>query len=89
VKSTKLKLLFIINPGSGNGEVNFKQEIATFFESRTEEIELYELPKSCNIKKLKAEISKSKADRVVAVGGDGIHRLALFQQDRPMGWQKS
>jgi diacylglycerol kinase (ATP) len=88
VKSTKLKLLFIINPGSGNGEVNFKQEIATFFESRTEEIELYELPKSCNIKKLKAEISKSKADRVVAVGGDGTLKLVaecLLETDTPIG----
>ena len=88
MKSTTLKLLFIVNPTSGNKKVNFKQEIAQFFQARAEEIQLYELPKSCAIEELKNVIEKAKADRVIAVGGDGTLKLVaecLLQTDTPIG----
>ncbi|MDQ7948617.1 MAG: diacylglycerol kinase family protein [Pedobacter sp.] len=70
-----LKLLFIVNPGSGTSEIDYLQEIKSFFEPREEEAEIYELPEHCALKEVKAVIEKSKADRVIAVGGDGTLKL--------------
>ena len=69
------KLLFIVNPASGNGEVNYAAEITTFFKNRPEEFEIYELPSNCSLEKLKATIKKSNSKRVIAVGGDGTLKL--------------
>ncbi|TCD12728.1 YegS/Rv2252/BmrU family lipid kinase [Pedobacter frigidisoli] len=83
-----MKLLFIINPGSGSHDINLKEVISTHFESKEIEIELYELPDDCSLDKIKAEISKSKADRVVAVGGDGTLKLVaecLLNTETPIG----
>lgn len=88
MKPKTLKLLFIVNPGSGNNEVDFKQEIQTFFQSKKEEVEIYELPKNCSKEKLKSSIKKSAADRVIAVGGDGTLKLVaecLLGSDTPIG----
>lgn len=82
------KLLFIINPGSGPKDINYKQEIESFFESKKTDIEVYELPKNCSIAKLKAAITKAQADRVIAVGGDGTLKLVaecLLESDTPIG----
>lgn len=75
MKSKLQKLLFIVNPGSGNGEVNYSEEIKTFFKKRAEDIEIYQLPADCSIEKLKVAIKKANADRVIAVGGDGTLKL--------------
>lgn len=75
MKSIKKKLFFVINPGAGNGKVNYAEEIIAFFNNRAEEIEIYELPANCSLKKLKTAIGKSKAHRVIAVGGDGTLKL--------------
>lgn len=88
MKSKPQKLLFIVNPGSGNGEVNYTLEIKTFFKKRTEEIEVYELPSDCSLDKLKAAITKAEADRVIAVGGDGTLKLVaecLLNTETPIG----
>lgn len=88
MKTKASKILFIINPGSGNKDVNYQKEIETFFQSKDEELEIYELPKDCAIKKIKATIEKSKADRVVAVGGDGTLKLVaecLLETKIPIG----
>lgn len=82
------KILFIINPGSGHGTTDFSEAIAGFFKDSTTKAELYELPKNCAIKELKAVIAKAKADRVVAVGGDGTLKLVatcLLGSDTPIG----
>lgn len=82
------KILFIINPGSGHGTIDFSEAISSFFEDRTEQAELYELPKSCSIEELKKIIAKAKADRVAAVGGDGTLKLVatcLLGSDTPIG----
>jgi len=88
VKSKPQKVLFIINPGSGNKDVNYSKEIEDFFISREEEIEIYQLPNNCSLDKIKSAITKSKADRVVAVGGDGTLKLVaecLLGTDTPIG----
>lgn len=82
------KLLYIVNPGSGKGEVNYQQEIEDFFKSRSEQFEIYELPKDCSKEKLREAIDKSAANRVIAVGGDGTLKLVaecLLETDTPVG----
>lgn len=88
MKPKALKILFVVNPVSGSHTIDFKTEIKTFFKSKEEELELFELPKNCSIEILKAAIYKSKADRVIAVGGDGTLKLVaecLLNSDTPIG----
>ena len=74
-ESVQMKLLFIINPGSGSDDTNFNQIIPDFFNGLPHSFEIYELPKNCSMEQIQRTISKSKADRVVAVGGDGTLKL--------------
>jgi len=88
VKSKAQKLLFIVNPGSGSNEINYSSEIQNFFESKQEVVEIYELPDDCSLDKLQVAIKKAKADRVIAVGGDGTLKLVaacLLNTDIPIG----
>ncbi|MBO9676124.1 MAG: YegS/Rv2252/BmrU family lipid kinase [Sphingobacteriaceae bacterium] len=83
-----MKLLFIINPGSGNHDISLKEVISAHFDAKKIEIDLFELPKNCSLDKIKAKISSSKADRVVAVGGDGTLKLVaecLLNTGIPVG----
>ena len=70
-----MKLLFIVNPVSGSDDTDFKSLIEDFFRDTAETAEIYELQKDCDLEQIKEAISKSKADRVVAVGGDGTLKL--------------
>jgi diacylglycerol kinase (ATP) len=70
-----IKLLFIVNPGSGSDDTDFESLITDFFRSGKHTVEIYNLPKDCSKDKIKAKISESKADRVIAVGGDGTLKL--------------
>lgn len=82
------KLLFIVNPGSGNNDIDLKKEINTFFKSKAEEIEIYELPKDCEIERVKDAIDKANATAVIAVGGDGTLKLVaecLLKSTTPIG----
>jgi len=83
-----MKLLFIINPGSGSHDLNLKEVISSHFSSKDVLIELFELPKDCSLEKIKEKIDKEKADRVVAVGGDGTLKLVaecLLNTNIPIG----
>jgi len=83
-----LKLLFIINPGSGAKDFNFKDHIAGYFKGSTHDVHYYELPEQCDTAELRKTIEDAKADRVVAVGGDGTLKLvaeALLQKETPIG----
>jgi diacylglycerol kinase (ATP) len=87
-KTSGVKLLFIVNPGSGNGEINFTEVITSYFDDKPNDFEIYTLSTSCTIDKIKTTIKKSKADRVIAVGGDGTLKLVaecLLETDLPMG----
>lgn len=70
-----IKLLFIVNPGSGSDDTDYEKEINAFFEASAHDAEVYLLPKNCSTDKIREAIEKSKADRVIAVGGDGTLKL--------------
>lgn len=83
-----MKLLFIINPGSGSHNINLKEVISTHFEQKEIETDLFELPEDCSLDKIKNKISSSKADKVIAVGGDGTLKLVaecLLNSEIPIG----
>jgi diacylglycerol kinase (ATP) len=83
-----LKLLFIVNPGSGSNDTDFKTVISGFFEGQEHQFEIYELPDECSKNEISVMIKKSKADRVIAVGGDGTLKLvaeALKGTKTPIG----
>ena len=70
-----INFLFIINPGSGAGGVDWSKEIDIFFSALSFKIEKYALPHNCNVKILKDKITATHPDKVVAVGGDGTVKL--------------
>lgn len=87
-KKKKKKLFFIINPTSGAANLDLAMLITNYFEKRPEEIELFKLPKNCSLAKIKAAADKAKADKVIAVGGDGTLKLVaecLLNTDLPIG----
>lgn len=88
MKAKTQKILFIVNPGSGNKDVDYKKEIKAFFKSKDEELDIYQLPENCSLAKIKSAIEKSAADRVIAVGGDGTLKLVaecLLETKMPIG----
>jgi YegS/Rv2252/BmrU family lipid kinase len=87
-RTSNLKLLFIVNPGSGSGQINFTEVIGDYFADREEDFEIYELPENCAISQIKKAIETAKADRVIAVGGDGTLILVcecVLQTVTPIG----
>lgn len=72
---TPIKLLFIINPGSGNTKTDWKKEIQDYFKQSPLTVELFELPQPCDTGKLKDIVRKQRPDKVIAVGGDGTLKL--------------
>ena len=70
-----LKLLFIINPGSGNKTTDWSSEIDGFFTDLPHSVEKFFLTQGCDADSLKDRVSAAKPDRVVAVGGDGTVKL--------------
>jgi len=83
-----MKLLFIINPGSGSHNINLKEVISEHFAEKETEVELFELPEDCALDKIKDRISESQANRVIAVGGDGTLKLVaecLLNSETPIG----
>jgi diacylglycerol kinase (ATP) len=82
------KILFIINPGSGNSIVHWPDEIEIFFRNKPEATEQYLLTRDCNINTIKEKIDLEKPQLVVAVGGDGTVKLVaecLLNTDIIMG----
>jgi len=84
-----LKLLFIINPKSGNNTTDWHQQIQNYFKSSNNyHIELFDLPNPCDPEKVKQKIHEYQPQRVIAVGGDGTVKLAaqcLKETDTPLG----
>jgi diacylglycerol kinase (ATP) len=76
MKDNKSRLFFIVNPGSGNSTINWKDEIENYYRNSNYAIFIYELPKNCKAQDIKAEIKKFDANTVIAAGGDGTVKLA-------------
>ncbi len=74
-ETQNLKLLFIINPGSGKNGKDWHTIIKAYFKPLPHTIELFDLPEPCVPKKVKEKIDGYKPQRVVAVGGDGTIKL--------------
>ena len=70
-----LKLLFVINPGSGSNSINWTAEISNYFASLSHTIAFYYLTKNGNISTIKEQIKTFSPNYVVAVGGDGTIKL--------------
>ncbi len=87
-QENKLKLLFILNPNSGNSKTDWSAEITNYFASSNHTIELYDLPKNCNLQTLHDKIKLFAPQQVIAVGGDGTIRLVaecLLQKNIILG----
>lgn len=69
------KILFVINPGSGKNNTDWKKEITTYFDNKDDILDFYELEKPPECEKLKKYLSLSDAHKIVAVGGDGTVTL--------------
>lgn len=66
------KILFVINPGSGDSAGTQWQDIIhKYFTGKDAEPDYFILPKKPDVKALKAYINNSLPSKVVAVGGDG------------------
>lgn len=86
--SAKLKLLFIVNPGSGNNKTNWPEEIERHFKSLQHSIEVFVLPNPCEPLILKQKIDDYQPHVAVAVGGDGTVKLVaecLLQTNITLG----
>jgi diacylglycerol kinase (ATP) len=70
-----LKILFIINPISGNSITDWSVEIANYFSTLNHTIQLYILTKTCSVQTIKDKIDLFKPHQVVAVGGDGTVKM--------------
>lgn len=83
-----MKVLFIVNPGSGSRDSDYSKDITEFFKDKPHNAEVYELPRQCDPAELKNKISTSNATRVIAVGGDGTVKLvaeAVLNTEITMG----
>jgi diacylglycerol kinase (ATP) len=71
-----IKLLFIINPGSGSNKNDWGKIFPDFFKDKPScNIELFELPRDSDQSVIRKKIDAAQADIVVAVGGDGTVKL--------------
>ena len=87
-ESNSLKLLFVINAGSGNNTIDWAVEIANYFATTNHTIELYRLTKNCHVQAIKEKIALFSPQQVIAVGGDGTIKLVaecLIETNIPLG----
>lgn len=82
------KLLFIINPGSGNNDTEWTPLIKKYFLETGHIIDFFNLTKDCDQEKIKDKIADFLPDQVIAVGGDGTVKFVaecLLQKNIPFG----
>ncbi len=83
-----LKLLFVINPGSGNNSTDWAAVITNYFEPLHHTIALHFLEKGCNPQTIEDKIKSFAPQQVIAVGGDGTVKLVadcLLQKNIALG----
>ncbi len=85
---TSLKLLFVINPASGNKKLNYETEIKKYMAVHDYYVEYFIMPQQCQPDIIKKKIDNYQPDRVVACGGDGTIKLvaeSLLGTNTPLG----
>ncbi|RYY54103.1 MAG: diacylglycerol kinase family lipid kinase [Chitinophagaceae bacterium] len=83
-----MKLLFIVNPGSGSNSTDYAAEIESYFTGHDQQPEVFRLPEGFDPADIRNKIDTSNATVVVAVGGDGTIKLVaecLLGTDRALG----
>lgn len=70
-----LRLLFVINPSSGNKNINWSGEIDLFFDTTVHTVEKYVLEKKILKENILEKIKAFRPDRVIVAGGDGTVKL--------------
>ena len=73
---SQLKLLFIINPHSGNNKIDSKKVIIQYLQKFNHILEWIILDEHIDKVIIKKKVVEFQPDRVVAVGGDGTIKLA-------------
>lgn len=74
------KLLFVINPGSGNNDIDFEDLIDQFAAKHREiRVGKHMLDNPADCEALKAAVLAYDPDKVIAVGGDGTIKLVAEQ----------
>ena len=68
---SKARLLFVINSGAGNSNIDWHSEISNFFTGKEFDIDFLQLEGKPDVKLIKDRISEFNPGIVVAVGGDG------------------
>lgn len=84
----KPKLLFVINPASGNHAVDWQQEIEIYFKDKAYLLDFFILSKKIYKDELKTYLLHSSANKIIAVGGDGTIALIanlLLNTKIPLG----
>src|SRR6218665_3656225 len=85
----KAKLLFVINKGSGNNTIEYNSIIDQYFADKPQfEIQKTELEQKIDGDALERDIQAARADKVIAVGGDGTIKLLaelLLDTTMPLG----
>ncbi|MBC7650426.1 MAG: acylglycerol kinase family protein, partial [Deinococcales bacterium] len=69
------KLLFVINPFSGNSNINWYNEITNYFKLLPYSIAYFTVKKGCTTQIIQQQITNFLPQVVVAVGGDGTIKL--------------
>ncbi|RZL17817.1 MAG: diacylglycerol kinase family lipid kinase, partial [Pedobacter sp.] len=78
-KLGRKKILFIVNTGSGNKDLDINSIIANFSAENNVETEQYSLPEKIDKLKIKQAVAGFKPDIVAAIGGDGTVKLVAEQ----------
>lgn len=78
-QNNTLKILFVINPGSGTKSKSWEPVIAEYFKHLDYTIDFFRLTGRCETNSLQHKIENYKPDRVIAVGGDGTVSLVAGQ----------
>lgn len=79
VEQDELKILFVINLGSGNTKSDWEVTVREYFEPKGVNMEVFLVDGNYESDKLKMQISSFKPSKVIAVGGDGTVSLVAKQ----------
>lgn len=84
---TPEKLLFVVNPHSGNKVNDWQTLIRNHYKDEAIAVELIMLDEQCRTEPIYEIIERFKPDRVIAVGGDGTVKLlteCILHKNLPM-----